>query len=179
MRGLNKWRARNIAARAFFGVIATTAFANALQGQVTDAYDDGLLVTDREFVGGPNGAPSTHSVDWLKIETDSCGFPKRAQNRQSLLTQSGLDDDLDQPETLEGLDDLAPADQAWALVAMSLSGHSDIAVISDGVGKTCDDGPLDDEDTGAEGMAAWHHHVFRDESVGRRAAPTGRQPYIA
>src|SRR4051812_23681711 len=112
--------------------------ARSEKAAVTDAYDDGLLVSGGQIARAPSNPRIANNAEWMKVETDACGFPERAQNKKSMLTESGLDDEMSDRDHLEDLEDLGPADQAWALVGRSLSAHSEIAVISDGVGKTCD-----------------------------------------
>lgn len=162
-------------AQGLLGIVAAVAFATSLEGRVTEAYDDGLLVSSRPAEGHLGS-----SVQWLKVETDPCGSPAQAQSRQSLLTQSGMDDEEDQSDVLSDLEDLGPADQDWAVLALSLSGRSDIAVVSDGVGKTCDDeSALDGDEAGAEAMAEWTRDPL-SRRLRRLSAPRQEAaPYIA
>jgi hypothetical protein len=57
-----------------------------------------------------------------------------------MLRQSGFDDDMDQ------YDENDPGEQSSQLVSQWLSQHAEIAVINDGVDKSCDDAEIVDED---------------------------------
>jgi hypothetical protein len=108
------------------------------------ASDDGSMLYDN----GPMVLLRTHShraanSDWLKFETDACGWLQRVDNSHSLLRRSAIVDDADEPDE----DD--PWDSGHGLVGQWLSQHSEIAVINDAVDKSCDDSVFDtvDDDT--------------------------------
>ena len=75
---------------------------------------------------------------WLKFGTDACGRLQRVDSGHSLLTQSSLGDDIDQ------YDEDDPTTEARQLVGQWLSQHAEIAVINDGVDKSCDDSGIVD-----------------------------------
>jgi hypothetical protein len=103
--------------------------------------DEGLIFANN----GPIVLLREHSrradnAEWLSFETDACGLPRHVENRHSMIRQSAYSDDMDE---FDGDDQ---ADQEWALIAKWLSVHPEIAVISDGVDKTCDDSSFEDEE---------------------------------
>jgi hypothetical protein len=78
--------------------------------------------------------------DWLKFETDACGWLQRVDNSHSMLRQSALGGDSGD------LDEDEPWDNGRGMAGQWLSQHSEIAVINDAVDKSCDDSVFDDED---------------------------------
>jgi len=87
--------------------------------------------------------------NWLKFETDSCGLPSRTEDRHSMSTQSAFADDSD--DVGDGDD----VDESWAIIGKWLSEHPDIAVISDGVEKSCDYDSIEDYDYGPDFLTDW------------------------
>jgi len=113
--------------------------------------------------GGTDPAEETRRAgdsNWLKFETDSCGLPSRTEDRHSMLTQSGFADDSDD------LDDGDDADESWAIIGKWLSEHPDIAVISDGVEKSCDHDSTENYDYGPDFLADWR--VPESQRLGTR-----------
>ena len=105
----------------------------------SDADDEGLLFSDNPVI------LTNHSDRaWMEFKTDPCGTLLRVENHRSIVTRSGLSDDL------EGLgdddDDDDPADLGREMVGTWLSQHPQIAVINDGVDKGCESGWYDDEE---------------------------------
>jgi hypothetical protein len=97
-------------------------------------YDNGPMVFLRAHSNRPPNA------DWLKFETDQCGTLQRVDNRHSMIRQSALAGDDDDPS------DDDPLDSGRAIVGQWLSQHSEIAVVNDGVDKSCDDSVFDTVD---------------------------------
>ena len=87
--------------------------------------------------------PNAHDPagrDWLKFETDECGMLQRVDNSRSIMRQSAVSEDM------QDFDEDDRLDSGKALVGQWLSQHSEIAVMNDGVDKSCDDNLFDDED---------------------------------
>jgi hypothetical protein len=116
-----------------------------------------LLLLDR--------SPASNNADWMKFETDQCGFLERVESRRSMLRQSALADGMDD------FDQETPEDEARAMVGRWLSAHSEIAVITDAIDKTCEtylpDG--DDEELAPDVVASW---TDRTDNTPIRALPT-------
>jgi hypothetical protein len=107
---------------------------------LASASDDGTMLYDN----GPMVLLRTHShraanSDWLKFETNACGWLQRVDNSHSLLRQSALGDDSG------GFDDDDPWDNGRGLASQWLSQHAEIAVINDAVDKSCDDSMFDED----------------------------------
>ena len=77
-----------------------------------------------------------------------------------MLTKSGFADDSDD------VDDGNDVDESWAIIGKWLSEHPDIAVISDGVEKSCDYDSIEDYDYGSDFLADWR--VAASQRVGTR-----------
>jgi hypothetical protein len=126
------------------GRAGETAFVPLLKWQeikLSRAPADETMLHDT----GPMIFLLTHSRDsagrdWLKLETDECGMLQRVDNSRSIFRQSALSDDM---EDFDGDD---PLDSGRALVGQWLSQHSELAVINDGVDKSCDEPRFDDEE---------------------------------
>jgi hypothetical protein len=106
--------------------------------------DNPLFSQGRPVVLLPNHGHSADNTDWLRSETDACGDLQQMQDRRSIVKQTAFDDGLDGPDE----DD--PAYQGRLLFQRWLSDHAEVAVISDGVDKSCDGFWFDgdgDEDT--------------------------------
>lgn len=56
---------------------------------------------------------------------------------------------------MDDQDDQDPADEAWSMVGKWLSPHSEIAVVTDGVAKSCDDYSFDGDDLAPDSIAGW------------------------
>ena len=111
-----------------------------------------------------NGVHPSGDSKWLKFETDSCGLPSRTEDRHSMLTQSDFADDSDD------VDDGDDVDESWAIIGKWLSEHPNIAVINDGVEKSCDYDSIEDYNYGPDFLADWrdpaaqHFGTHRDTS---------------
>jgi hypothetical protein len=88
------------------------------------------------------------SDGWVKLDTDSCGSltgvggGRKTLNVQHSSDDIFNDDDLDDPELQERL-----------MVSQWLSGHVEVAAISDGVEKWCGDGWFEGEDMPSDTIA--------------------------
>jgi hypothetical protein len=105
--------------------------------------DDGnedLIYDNRPMVLLQGHSRGKVNGDWLKFGTDACGRLQRVDSRHSMLRQSSLGDDMDQ------YDEDDPANEARQLVGQWLSQHAEIAVVNDGVDKSCDDAEIVDGD---------------------------------
>ena len=98
------------------------------------------------------GSRRTGDPNWLKFETDSCGLPARTEDRHSMPTQSGFADDSDDSDDVDDGDDV---DESWAIIGKWLSEHPNVAVISDGVEKSCDYDSMEYYDYGPDFLADW------------------------
>lgn len=106
------------------------------------AFDDDegtMLYDNRPMVLLRTHSHGAANSDWLKFETDACGFLQRVDNSHSLVRQSALGRDSG------GLDEDEPWDDARGVAGQWLSQHSEIAVINDAVDKSCDDSVFDDD----------------------------------
>lgn len=98
----------------------------------------------------------TQKRDWIQFRTDACGTLLAIDHGRSTFRRTSLDDgdadeidDQDMTDDLDDLDDLDdqdPADLGKALIGRWLSAHPEIAVIGDGIDRSCDDGPYFDEE---------------------------------
>jgi hypothetical protein len=137
------------AARTLIAFSAVIAIATPIAGRQASFIAQQIqLPDDDELLPDSDGAVlllHEHShradnADWLKFETDPCGFLDRVESRHSIFRQSGLADnfnDFDQPD---------PSDEARTMFGRWLSSHAEIAVISDAIDKSCDSYLPDDSD---------------------------------
>lgn len=105
------------------------------------------------FMTNPSAGSLTR--DWMRFRTDPCGTLLAIDSGRSTLRRTALDegndgDDGDDIDDLDELDDGDPSDLGRALIGRWLSQHPEIAVIGDGVQKSCDDDPYFDEDLPSE-----------------------------
>ena len=77
----------------------------------------------------PKGAAG--KSDWIKFKTDSCGTLLAIDNGRSIVRKTSFDDDFDDED---------PSDLGKDMVGQWLSEHSEIAVVGDGVDRSCEDG---------------------------------------
>jgi hypothetical protein len=148
-------------ALAILAGIAVTASPPAEAGRAlipaSAAFEDGLLFGDN----GPTVFLPDHrrgySADWLKFETDVCGMLERVDSRRSVLVRSGLSD-------LYDFDEDDPAIEARTIIGQWISTHSEIAVVSDGVERSCDDYQFDGEGFPPETIARWPGRAIRATS---------------
>jgi hypothetical protein len=158
----------------FVAMSATVALATAAPAApnpkmaVAPAYDDGLLIVgDGAMILLPNHSPRGDNSDLLRFRTDVCGVLQSVENRGSMVRQSSFDDDMDLDE------DDNPSGAAADVIGHWLSAHAEIAVITDGVEKSCDDS-LFDEDQPTSTIASWtprsRHTASRGASPPQRLA---------
>ena len=105
-----------------------------------DDGDENLIYDNHPMVLRRGHSHGAVNGDWMRFETDVCGRLQRVDSGRSMLRQSGFDDDMDQ------YDENDPENRARQLVSQWLSQHAEIAVINDGVDKSCDDAEIVDED---------------------------------
>ena len=142
------------------------------QADAYSPYDDGLFLSDGPIPLLTNRTHSTSNSDWLRFETDSCGLPERTESKRSIVTRSAFDDDMDDEE------DMDPVDQAWDMVGKWLSPHSEIAVVTDGVAKSCDDYSFGGDDVAPDSIARWPARPVLRNARSPWLAP-GETSYIA
>ena len=134
------------------------AFAVSFQARSVDAdaVDDVLLVSEAPTILDQRSSSGSgmHSIE---IETDPCGALQQFGGAHSMLWQSDEDEN-----------DTDVSDMAQQLVQRWLSQHSDIAVINDGVTKSCERN--EDQQLGPEFQA--HRVHAKIPSLFRPAAPT-------
>ena len=106
------------------------------------AYDDddgdGLMLSEIPVILLTNRSGGATKGDWMRLETDPCGFLKHVENSRSVIWQSAAPGDIDDPD-----DD--PSIGGHTLIAQWLSDHSELAVINDGIDKGCDGRSEDDD----------------------------------
>ena len=132
-------------ARALVGLIAAAALAAPLAARGSGQSDEGALLSEKPFLL-PNSQAGDH-LSWVKLSTDECGIPERMQNGRTMLRRSDFDEDLNEPnDDMDTIDD-DPSDQAWGIISDLFSAQPEIAVMSDGIEKSCvdDDAPLEVE----------------------------------
>jgi len=139
-------------AHALVALLAAAALASPLGGQALD--DDDLMPVNYGVLLLLNHSHSSDNSDWMKFETDPCGFLERVQSRHSMLRQSALPDGMDE------FDDPTPDEEVRNMVGRWLSAHSEIAVIGDAIDKSCDTYlPDDDEELAPDVLAGWTHRA--------------------
>ena len=137
---------------AIFAAITTlTAAPSATASRwiipASDAYEDGLMFGgDGPTFLLPNYSRGADNADWLKFQTDVCGMLERVDSRHTMIFESGLSD-------LYKFDDEDPAIEARTIIGQWISAHAEIAVVTDGVDRTCDDYQFDGEDFPPETIA--------------------------
>lgn len=138
------------AAMALASPLAARGSASMLHRAVQ--FDPGIDPPDEPeiFMTDPSGG--SQKRDWMRFRTDPCGALLAIDSGRSTLRRTSLDDDDDggDVDDMDDFDDQDPADLGRALIGRWLSQHPEIAVIGDGVEKTCDDGPYFDEDLPSE-----------------------------
>ena len=158
---VRRWTSRCVAVSAALALMgqagaSPTSRAPSIHADSSAAYEDGLLTAgDGAMVLLPNHSQRSDNSDLLRFRTDVCGVLQSVENRRSMVRQSSYDDDMDLYEN----DD--PSDVAAEVIEHWLSAHAEIAVITDGVQKSCDDSPFD-EDQPTDTIASWapeRHHV--------------------
>lgn len=139
--------------------VALAAFAmttGAAAGQPGDDVDDhfGDLMFDNQGaqVLLPDADRRADNGDWVRFSTSACGELRPDSTRPARLGHStGLDlNDLDGDDY--GGDSYS---EALTLISRWLAVHPELAVVSDGVAKACDDSPsiLDDDGVPPESIA--------------------------
>jgi hypothetical protein len=152
-------------AHAVFALSAAVAMATPLSGHGVrviarmlihdvaspNSDEDELIVLEDGPVVLLQGYSSRgDSAAWLKFKMDECGLLQRVENEHSILRQSALSDDGDDPD-----DDQDPSVQGEDLIRTWLSEHPEIAVLNDGVDSWCSDGSFDDEGDAPAIIANW------------------------
>jgi len=99
----------------------------------SEVSDDGLVNSDGATLLLDRQSRRANNSVFLKVETDSCGMLQHIEDRRSILLQGGFQDDSE-----DDFEDMAPPDQAWAVVGGLLSGHPEVAVMSDAIDKSCE-----------------------------------------
>jgi hypothetical protein len=103
--------------------------------------DDGnedMIYDNRPMVLLEGHSRGKANGDWLKFGTDACGRLQTVDSRHSMLRESSFGDDMDQ------YDEDDPANEARQMVGQWLSQHAEIAVINDGVDRSCDESGIVD-----------------------------------
>jgi hypothetical protein len=151
---VSRWTSRCVAVSAIAAVIgqasaAPTSRSPSFHADSSAAYEDGLLTSgEGAMVLLPNHSQHSDNSDLLRFRTDVCGVLQSVENRRSMIRQSSYDDDMDLYENDN------PSDVAAEVIEQWLSAHAEIAVITDGVQKSCDDSPFDD-DQPTDTIASW------------------------
>lgn len=143
-------------------VFAAAALTSPLGGQQLD--DDDLMPVNNGVLLMRDHSHGSDNADWMKFETDPCGFLERVQSKHSMLRQSALADGMDDFD-----DEPTPEEEARNMVGRWLSAHSEIAVIGDAIDKSCDTYlPDDDEELAPDVLAGWKHQT-REPSIRTRS----------
>ena len=122
-----------------------------------DVDGDGLMSSN----DGPMVLLRDHSrradnSDLLRFEIDACGQLQRIEQRHSMIRRSALDDHMNLNEDVD--DD--PSDLGFELIEHWLAAHAEIAVMTDGIDKSCD-GSGFDEDLPPKFIARWRARPLR------------------
>jgi len=99
----------------------------------SEVSDDGLVNSNGATLLLDRQSRRANNSVLLKVDTDSCGMVQRMEDRRSILLEGGFHDDSE-----DDFEDMAPPDQAWAVVGGLLSGHPEVAVMSDAIDKSCE-----------------------------------------
>jgi len=143
-----------------------------VKAAASDAYDDGLIFSnDGATLLLRNYSPGAGHAERLRLETDACGLLMSIENSHAVLTQGALADDAD-----DG-DEEDPSVEGQTLVSRWLSMHPEVAVITDGVAKWCDEPLPSDEELAPESDADWHVQTPHS-GIARGSGPKGSS-YIA
>lgn len=146
---VKRWTSALVAISATVTLATAAAAAADSKMAAAPAYEDGLLIVgDGAMVLLPNHSPRGDNSDLLRFRTDVCGVLQSVENRGSMVRQSSYDDDMDLDE------DDNPSGAAADVIGHWLSAHAEIAVITDGVEKSCDES-LFDEDQPTSTIASW------------------------
>lgn len=138
---------------AMIALLAATALTAPLGGQPLD--DDDLMPVNNGVLLMRGHSHGSDNADWMKFETDPCGFLERVESRRSMLRQSALDDGMDAFD-----DEPTPQEEARDMVGRWLSAHSEIAIIGDAIDKSCDTYlPDDEEELAPDVLAGWKHRT--------------------
>lgn len=129
---------------AIFVVFALPAPVAGSPDDVDDHFGDLMFNNQGAQILLPDAERRNDNSDWLRFSTGACGELRPDSTRHARLGHStGLDlNDVD-GDDYDGND----YSEALAIISRWLAVHPEIAVVSDGVAKTCDDGSsaLDDD----------------------------------
>ena len=110
---------------------------------VTSSFDDDeLIVSGGSAILLTQPGEVTSNGKSRLFTMDSCGMPRMSGS--ALLTRSSLGSPLDD------FDEEDPRYELQELFGRWFAGHPEVAVISDGVDKSCDESPLDDPELGPD-----------------------------
>src|SRR3954470_20124862 len=136
----------------------TTSPAEGLMIHVSGAYNDGLMFSNNgAMVFLHNHAPRQDGGYRLKLETDACGVLVAVRNGHALLHQSRY------PEDWGEFDENDPSVEAQILFSRWLSTHPEIAMISDGLDKSCGDFSFVGDEPWPEFRGDWGAQTVRRE----------------
>jgi len=97
-----------------------------------------VMVSHAQALPVPDPANRSDISNWLKFDTDECGLLRQIEGADSMFSRSALSDDQD--DQYEDDDDIGVVpDPGWADAEDWLSDHPEIAVVTEGVDKWCDD----------------------------------------
>lgn len=137
------------AAIALASPLAARGSASLVQRAVQPASSsESIYPPDEPDIFMTDPSPGLQKRDWMRFRTDPCGTLLAIDSGRSTPRRTSLDDG-DAGDGIDDMDDLEdqdPSDLGRALIGRWLSQHPEIAVIGDGVQKSCDDGPYFDED---------------------------------
>jgi hypothetical protein len=123
-----------------------------------DVYDDGLTFSnDDSIVLLLNHSRHADNSDLLRFEIDACGELQGVERRRSMIRRSALDDHMNLNDDVD--DD--PSDLGFELIEHWLAAHPEIAVMTDGIDKSCDR-PWIDEDFPPKSIARWRARPLRE-----------------
>ena len=139
------------------------------------SYDEGLIFSnDGATLLLRNYSPGADHAERLRLETDACGLVVSMENGHAMLTQGALADDADDADAFDEDD---PSVAGQTLVSRWLSMHPEVAVITDGIAKWCDEPLPSDEELAPESDADWRVQSLHS-GLGRGSWPEGSS-YIA
>jgi hypothetical protein len=135
-------RTRRIrAAFTFSAVLALATPLNAQDFGAPDVIDQGLMLSGNSVVLTSHSG-QTDNRDWMEFRTDPCGTLQNVETSRSLLKHSAFINEFDDPD-----DEDDPAVLGQEMIARWLAAHPELAVINEGIAKSCgDDSWLDDDE---------------------------------
>ena len=100
--------------------------------ETSDSVDEELIVSQRTVILLTDRTERQDAHEFVRFETDVCGMLQRLRRNPAAPVRSAWNEDTD------GAEDDDPLDENAFLMGRWLAKHTEIAVINDGVAKSCD-----------------------------------------